>query len=118
MHEISLVQNLVTQLEQLASVHNADRVYRLKVEIGSRAGVVIDSFRFGFEVISRERPLIKDATLEIIEIHPEKICLNCQYTFDPEEELSGLERACPVCNSMDNMLSGGDEIRLLQVEME
>jgi len=119
MHEFTLVQNLVGQLEHLAAMHNAEHICKVKVEIGSRAGVVVDSFRFAFEVISQEVSLTKGSVLEIIETLPQNKCLECHMIFDSgSERLDSFTVTCPFCDSKHNMLYGGDEIRLLQVEME
>ena len=66
MHELSLVQGLLDQLETLADKHQTTAIINVQVEIGPLAGVVIDSFKFAFEALSRESVLTQNAQLEII----------------------------------------------------
>jgi len=65
MHELSLAQGLLSQLEQLAADNNATTVLIVQVDIGKDAGIVIDSFTFGFNAIKIEVPLTKQAKLII-----------------------------------------------------
>ena len=67
MHEFSLAQGLVRQLQDLAREHGAKTIYMVRVDIGTRSGIVVDSFEFGFEVLAREQSLIREAVLEIRE---------------------------------------------------
>jgi hydrogenase nickel incorporation protein HypA/HybF len=68
MHELSLAQGLMTQLTDLAATHKATRIMTVQVHIGTLAGIVIDSFVFGFNIIKTEQICTKDAALEIVEV--------------------------------------------------
>ncbi len=50
MHEISLVQNLLQQLDALVLENKKNRVTKVLMEIGLLSGVVVDSFQFGFDI--------------------------------------------------------------------
>ena len=65
MHEFGLAQALVEQLVTLAREHGGGRIRSVRVEIGDQAGIVVDSFCFGFTVISRELPLTSNARLQV-----------------------------------------------------
>jgi len=66
-HEFSLAQGLLRQLQDLAHEHGAQTICTVSVDIGTRSGIVVDSFAFGFEVLAKEQPLIREAVLEIRE---------------------------------------------------
>ena len=66
-HEFSLAQGLMAQLDELAAHHGAKKIRTVRVDIGTRSGIVVDSFLFGFEVLAQENPLTEDAVLEISE---------------------------------------------------
>jgi len=68
MHELSLAQGLMTQLTDLAGVHKATHIMTVRVNIGTVAGIVVDSFVFGFNAIKTEQICTKDAALEITEV--------------------------------------------------
>lgn len=114
MHEFSLAQGLVNQLLGLADRHHAQKICTVRVEIGSLAGIVADSFAFGFEVLSQENSLLEQAVLEITETCPRYRCLDCTEIMPfTESALS-----CPHCGSQRLAKEGGDDLILTQVEME
>ncbi len=67
MHEFSLAQGLMQQLIGLADQHGAHKICTVRVEIGNRSGIVVDSFSFGFEVMAKENRLTREAVLELSE---------------------------------------------------
>lgn len=113
-HEFSLAQGLISQLQQLAGQYGAGRIITVRVDIGRLSGVVIDSFTFGFEVLARESRLTENAVLEITEIDPVYRCLACGDSFPASAQGS----PCPRCASDNLVPVGGDDLVLTQVEME
>ena len=65
MHELSLAQGLLTQIKELAAVHEATKIITVRVSIGYNSGIVVDSFSFGFNAIKADNELTGDAVLEI-----------------------------------------------------
>jgi hydrogenase nickel incorporation protein HypA/HybF len=55
-HEFSLAQGLHGQLLDLVKQHQADKVTRAEILIGSNAGVVEESFLFGVDILCRQDP--------------------------------------------------------------
>ena len=51
MHEFSLAQGLHTQLMDLVREHGMKRVRMAEIVVGSKAGIVEESFLFGFNVL-------------------------------------------------------------------
>ena len=64
------------QLEDLGRQHHARKIYTVRVDIGKRSGIVIDSFSFGFEVLAKENQLAKEAVLEINETEGDDLVLS------------------------------------------
>lgn len=115
MHEISLVQGLLSQLHDLARQNNMTRVVSITMDIGPLSGVVVDSFRFGFDILAREDELIKDATLVINTTAVTYRCTGC----DATQRTSGDKPdGCPACGELFLLAEGGDELILNTVEME
>lgn len=75
MHEFSLAQGLITQLADLAKAHKATRIMTVRVNIGIMAGIVVDSFVFGFNAVKTETDCVRQANLEITEVNGEDIIL-------------------------------------------
>ena len=130
MHELSLVQGLFSQVKELAFQHQARKVTRVAVKIGPFSGVVMDSFTFAFEVLKEDEELLRHADLEIIRPGPRLCCSFCGREVDAESEevsfehnmltgqLFSKEKTCPHCGKGSLYPSGGDEILLMQIEME
>ncbi len=114
MHELSLAQNLISQVLNLAREHQAKKVLRVSVEIGPFSGVVVDSFRFGYEVLSQEHGETRGSVLEIREPEQSFRCFSCGHVFNGKK----MGDPCPDCKEGTLVAWGGDDIILLSVEME
>ncbi len=115
MHEISLVQGMLHQLTELADSNGASKVIKITMEIGPLSGVVIDSFTFGFDILSAESDLTRNAEL-IINVPPVAYgCTKCSHSVQTTGERPD---ACPQCEELFLIPEGGDDIILQQVEME
>ncbi|HIP83270.1 MAG TPA: hydrogenase maturation nickel metallochaperone HypA [Desulfocapsa sulfexigens] len=75
MHELSLAQGLISQLTDLTEVHKATRIMTVRVNIGSSAGIVVDSFIFGFNAVKTATECIREAKLEITEVDGDDLIL-------------------------------------------
>lgn len=115
MHEISLVQGLLQQLEELAAENEAGKILSVTMEIGPLSGIVVDSFRFGFEILSAENELVKGAKLIILTPPARHACTRCGKLV---ETAGGRPDGCPACGELLLFPQGGDDLILLQVEME
>jgi len=114
MHEMSLVQALLTQLGALAAEHQKTRVLTVTLDIGPLSGVVIDSFQFGFDVLSAENDLTKGARLIVINPPATFQCIGCGH----RQSAAVRPDSCPQCDETLLIPEGGDSITLNQVEME
>lgn len=115
MHEMSLVQGLIQQLNDLAVENKMTKVIKVTMEVGPLSGVVVDSFTFGFEALSPQDPLLKDAEL-IIEVPPVTYnCPTCKHEFQTTGDRPD---QCEKCQEVFLVPSGGDDLILKQVEME
>ncbi len=115
MHEISLVQGLVQQLKELAAENQATKIISVTMEIGPLCGVVVDSFRFGFDIISSEEELIRGAELKVNIPTVRYTCSACGNVLVTAGERPD---SCPRCQELTLFPEGGDDLILLQVEME
>jgi hydrogenase nickel incorporation protein HypA/HybF len=115
MHEISLVQGLLRQLKELAKENKRNKITCVTMEIGSMSGVVVDSFRFGFDILSADDDLVRGAKL-IVEIPPVTYtCTECGHKETTTEKKPG---ECLKCGELFLIPEGGEDLILLQIEME
>ena len=111
MHEYSIVQALMSQVEAEARKHNATVVDKIQLKIGELAGVEVELLVTAFETF-RERSICARAELEI-EVTPAKwSCPTCRELLE-----AGARLQCPDCLQPARLLSG-DEILLQRIEME
>ncbi len=115
MHEISLVQNLFHQLNELASENGATKILTVTMEIGPLSGVVLDSFQFGFDILSGDDDLVRGAKLVVQVPQVSYLCTSCSHV---EQTDSRKPDGCTVCGELLLVPDGGDDLLLLQVEME
>jgi len=115
MHEISLVQGLLQQLHTIAKEHNVSRVIKVTMAVGPLSGVVVDSFTFGFDILTREDELVRNAELEIVIPTVTYRCSSC----DARMQSSGERlKQCDKCSETLLIPDGGDDLILQRVEME
>ena len=65
MHEFSLAQGLHDQLIDLAIEHKVSKILKAEVGVGSNAGIVKDSFTFGFNVLLTQNEITQGMELVI-----------------------------------------------------
>ena len=65
MHEFSLAQGLHGQLIDLVREHGVEKVLTAEVRIGDNAGIVEESFVFGFNVVAGQDPRTAGMDLRI-----------------------------------------------------
>ena len=113
MHERSLVQSLLTQVEQLRQEHDAVTVDAITVEIGPLSGVESELMRQAFNELAPNHFL--NSPLLHIDAIPLRIrCRSCGL----ESSVTGLSLKCPECTSIRVHIIRGDEIRLIDVELQ
>ncbi|WP_214370322.1 hydrogenase maturation nickel metallochaperone HypA [Pseudonocardia sp. H11422] len=108
MHELSITQSVVTAITQ--RMRDAP-VRRIRLEIGRLSGIVPDSVRFCFELVTAGTTC-EGAELEIDEPAGRAHCRSCGADFDTAEVLP----LCG-CGSADVEVLGGTELRIREVEV-
>jgi hydrogenase nickel incorporation protein HypA/HybF len=111
MHEYSLVEALLAQVEREARARHATAVHRVTVRIGAVGGVEPTLFRTAFEA-RRQGTLCRNAELEMETEAERWICSVCG-----EPIAAGSRLACSNCG-WPARLAGGDALTLERVELE
>lgn len=113
MHEMSLCESILSVIEQQAVAQSFRKVNRVRLEIGPLAGVETEAMRFSFDVVSRNT-LADGAALEIIMPAITAWCMQCA---EPVEVATRYD-ACPECGGGQVQITGGDELRIKDMEVE
>ena len=111
MHEMSLCEGIRTVIEDQARAHNVQKVTRVRVEIGKFAGVEKPALEFAFDVVMRGS-VAEGAVLEMLDLPGKAMCFDCAKEVEIEERL----QPCPTCGGGKLMPTGGDEMRVKDLE--
>lgn len=113
MHEYSIVQSLLNQCEDNAKANDATKVLKVVVKIGVMSGVEPDLLKTAFDTF-------KQGT----------ICENCEYIqniqkvkikchdCNKESTLEKNEYLCPNCKCVELDVIDGEDLMLMQLELE
>lgn len=114
MHEVSIVEALIEQVEaEVARAGASGRVTRLSLSIGRLSGVQPDSIRFAFELLS-PGTIVEGAALEIDEPPAVCACAGCGARTQLEEFCF----ECPGCAGHDISIEGGREMLLQTIDLD
>ena len=113
MHELSLTQGVLSILEDYARENQFSRVKTVWLEIGQLSHVQPEAMSFCFDSVMKDT-IADGAKLEIIETPGQAICVDCT----KQMEISSRIAECPECGSYKLHISGGDEMRVKELEVE
>ena len=112
MHEMSIAEGIVQVLEEQAGIQNYRKVEKVWLEIGPMAGIEIESLKFCFGAVTNGT-LAENAELTIIETKGEAWCMHCAKTVPVSQRFD----ACPDCGSYQLQITGGEEMRIKELEV-
>jgi len=113
MHEISICEGILSILEDNAKTQGYNKVKTVWLEIGELAGIEIEALRFGFDVVT-QHSIAKDSRLEIITIPGVAWCMSCAKNVNVNQKF----QACPDCGSYQLQITGGDQMRIKELEVD
>ncbi len=111
MHEMSLCEGMRGVIEDQARAHDVQKISCVRVEIGRFAGVEKEALAFAFDVVMRGS-VAEGARLDMIDLPGRATCFDCGADVEIEDRLA----LCPACGSGKLMPTGGDEMRIKDLE--
>jgi hydrogenase nickel insertion protein HypA len=113
MHEYSVVQALLEQIEKHADEHAAKQVTKIVVKIGAMSGVEPHLLEIAFNTF-KEKTVCGGADF-VMNVQPLTIaCRRC----GAQSELAAVHYCCPQCESLEVDVVDGEEMYLMTLEME
>jgi hydrogenase nickel incorporation protein HypA/HybF len=100
-------------VDETARASGARRVAAVRLEIGRLAQVEVEAMRFAFEVVKRGS-LADTARLDIVETDGTAWCMQCSDAVVISRRGDG----CPRCDSFQLQVTGGDRMRVMDIEIE
>ena len=113
MHEMSIAMNIVELASAAAQAEGAGRIRTIELEIGTLAGVMVESLEFCFEAAARDT-LAEGATLSIVSLPATGRCLDC----DQVSPMSSLTTQCPHCGAWLLDITTGKELRINAITID
>lgn len=114
MHELSIAQSIVDAVEARAVECNASRVKGVRLKIGEASGIVTDSLSFCFEMLASLDPTLEGAQL-LIDVVPHRArCRHCAKEFP----ITNFVALCPTCQEWSDEVVSGNELQILEMEIE
>lgn len=113
MHELSVCQALMDQVEKIASERQARKVVRIELEIGALSGVEPELLRQSFPIASAGT-LAENCQLEISQPPIQVRCESCGATTDATAN----RLICGNCGDWHTTLVSGDALLLRSLELD
>jgi hydrogenase nickel incorporation protein HypA/HybF len=112
MHELSVCQSFIAQVERIASAHNARTVDKIVVRLGPLSGVEVPLLCQAY-TLARAGTIAENAEL-VTEIQPIRVaCRTC----GAETSASVNRLLCGACGDYHTRLLSGDVMILASVEL-
>lgn len=111
MHEMSLCEGIREVIEAQAAAHGAAKIAKVRLEIGRFASVEKQALAFAFDVVMRGS-VAEGAALEMIDLPGRAICFDCAQEVEIDDRLN----PCPTCGGGKLLPTGGQEMRIKDLE--
>jgi hydrogenase nickel incorporation protein HypA/HybF len=110
---MSLAENVREIIEDAAREQGFARVMSVRLEIGRLSSVEPEAMRFCFDA-AMAGSIAERARLEIVETPGQGRCEDC----GRDQAVDALYEACPHCGGYRVRVTGGDAMRIMDLEVE
>jgi hydrogenase nickel incorporation protein HypA/HybF len=112
-HELPIVTHLLASVEVEASAAGATRVVAVNLVVGERAGVVYDSLRFYFDILT-PGTVADGARLNVRRLPMRFRCARCADDYSP----GPADFDCPRCGEVGGLTDGATDLLIESLEVE
>lgn len=113
MHELSIVEALINQCEELVKSNSAKKVISVEVKVGVLSGIEPHFFQTTFDTFKKET-VCHNAKLVM---NMQKVVVTCK-ACKTQSTLEKNHFVCPKCQNEDITVQDGEELMLMRLEME
>lgn len=114
MHEMGIVQNVLSCAGETARRAGAVRVTRVGLRIGEMCEVVPEALEFAWEALSETDPMCAGARLTFEEVGCASVCEDCGLEFEHDR----FHCRCPRCGGGRVRLVRGRELDIVSIDVE
>jgi len=115
MHEMGLMTEIITLLDQSARQNKIAKITRVNLVVGKMTAALPDALQLAFEALKTEDLFSPQAELEIEERETVAQCLNCGNSFTVPDNYLFI---CPACQSLKVKITSGRELYIAGYEGE
>ena len=113
MHELSIASSLMDLCLETALKNNAVSIKRIKIKVGKMSGVMPHFLQSAFEAVQKNT-IAENAVLEIVEEEIEIQCKGC----GQKTKMETYAFICPACGSPELEILSGNDLQLLDMDIE
>ena len=113
MHELGIAENILDIVRRSVPDGRASAVKKIRLRVGPFAGVVPDSLKFCFDVLSGDVGMV-NAALQIEQTPLTALCRDC----GKESEVKNFVFICPACGGGNMEIISGKELEVVEIELE
>ena len=113
MHELSLIGSVLKLVEKQSVAEHFQHVISVRLGVGELSNVETDALVFCF-CIAKRGSLADDATLAVETIPGRAWCDQCKETV----HIASRADPCPSCKAWGLSVTGGDQVAVLELEVE
>lgn len=113
MHEMALAESVREIVLDTARANNAQRVRTVRLEIGALSQVEPEAMRFAWDVVMQDGAA-QGARLLIVITPGQAWCMQCSASV----QIAQRGDACPQCGSHQLQVTGGDRMRVMDIEID
>lgn len=113
MHEMALCESVLGILQEQARAKSFHQVKVVRLQIGALSCATPETLDFCFNAVTKGT-LAEGARLELLRTPGQAWCVSCGETVILDERYD----PCPQCGSYELQITGGDEMRVWELEVE
>ncbi len=113
MHEMALTEGVVKVLQDQARQHGFARVKTVWLEIGKLSHVDPESMLFCFQAVAKDT-VAEGAEVRVLRPDGTAWCMSCSKPVIIEQRYD----PCPLCGGHQITVTGGEEMRIKEMEVE
>lgn len=114
MHELSIVFEVIDQVEKIAEANKAKSVSKITLELGEVSSVIPEYFRDCYAWAIKKSKYMKECELNLIVVKAESYCKDCHKVYST----TAYGKECPVCHSTNTYLLSGNDFTLRDIAIK
>ena len=113
MHEMSIVQSMISIVEEEMNKNNATILKSVRINVGEMSGIVPEALKTCFEIITAKSNM-KGALLKMDITPLIGYCRKCKEEF----KIIEYNFLCPECDSTDIDIVSGRKMNIVEIEVD